>query len=85
MKVNLYIERLVLEGIDIGPAQRQVFEVVLEAELGKLLAEGGLSTGLSGGIAVPSVRAYGFQMKGGSDPVRLGQQVAKSVYGGIGK
>jgi hypothetical protein len=83
MKVNLHIERLILDGIDVGPAQRPVLREALEAELGRLLAEGGIGEGLAGGGAVPSVRVKGFQMGEGYDAAQLGRQVAQSVYGGI--
>ena len=85
MNVKLHIERLVLDGLELSPADRPVFQAALEAELGRLLAEGGVEPGLAGGIAVPTVRAKGFEMGGGHDPARLGRQVAGSVYGGIGK
>jgi hypothetical protein len=85
MNVNLHIERLILEGIDLDPAERPLLQAALEAELGRLLTEGGVGTDLAGGGAVPSVRAGGFEMSGERDPVRLGQQIAGSVYGGIGK
>lgn len=85
MNVNLHIERLVLEGIDLGPAERPVLQAALEAELGRLLTEGGVGPALVGGGAVPSVRADGFVLSGERDSDRLGRQIAGSVYGGVGK
>lgn len=84
MNVNLHIDRLVLDGIDVAPAQRPILQAALEAELGRLIAERGVGALASGG-AVPSLRADGFQMSGDGNPVQLGQQIARSVYGGIGK
>lgn len=85
MNVNLHIDRLVLNGIDIEPAQRPHLQAAVEAELGRLLAEGGISADLAAGTMVPSVRADGFEMSGQGSPVQLGRQIARSVYGGIGK
>ena len=85
MNVRLHIERLVLEGIELAPAERPLLQEALQAELGRLLAEGGIGGGLATGSMVPAVRANGFEMSRESDPVRLGQQIAGSVYGGIGK
>lgn len=85
MNVSLHIERLILDGIDIGPAQRPLLQEALQAELGRLLTEGGIGDGWADGGAVPSVRAGGFQMSGEGNPVQLGRQIAGSVYGGIGK
>lgn len=85
MSVRLHIERLVLEGIELGAGERPLLQAAMEAELGRLLTEGGIGTGLSGGGAVPSVRASGFEMGAEHDPGRLGRQIAGSVYGGLGK
>jgi hypothetical protein len=83
--VRLHVERLVLEGIDLDPAGRPVLQAALEAELGRLLAEGGVNPDLRGGIAVPAVRAAGFELSGDRGAAGLGEQIARSVYGGIGK
>lgn len=85
MKIHLHIDRLVLEGIDLASAGRPVLQAAVEAELGRLLAEGGVSPDLAGGGAVPSVRAGGFEMGGDGNPDQLGTRIARSVYGGIGK
>ncbi|HEX6899538.1 MAG TPA: hypothetical protein VF789_07495 [Thermoanaerobaculia bacterium] len=85
MKINLHIDRLVLEGIDLPHAQRPVLQAAVEAELGRLLAEGGVGPDLASGIAVPSVRAAGIEMGADGSPQQLGTQIARSVYGGIGK
>jgi len=84
VNVNLHIERLVLDGIDLDHAQRPVLQAAVEAELGRLIAAGGVGA-LAAGGAVPAVRADGFQMGGDGNPSQLGRQIAESVYGGIGK
>jgi hypothetical protein len=84
VNVELHIDRLVLEGIDLDHAQRPVLQAALEAELGRLIGEGGVGS-LAAGGAVPSVRAEGFQMSGDGNPAQLGRQIAGAVYGGIGK
>lgn len=85
MKINLHIDRLILDGIDLPHAQRPALQAAVEAELGRLLAEGGVGADLAGGGAVPSVRAAGFEMGADGNPDQLGTQIARSVYGGIGK
>jgi hypothetical protein len=84
LNINLHIDRLVLEGIDLDHAQRPILQAALEAELGRLIGEGGVGA-LAAGGAVPSVKADGFQMSGESNPAQLGRQIAGAVYGGIGK
>lgn len=85
MRLRLHIERLVLEGIDLDPAARPLLQGALEAELGRLLAEGGVSPDLRAGGAVPTVKVGGFQVSADGQPTQLGLQIAQSVYGGIGK
>jgi len=85
MNVRLHIERLVLDGIQLDPAQRPLVQEALQAELGRLFAEGGVEGSLAAGAMVPSVRADGFAMSGDGSPVSLGRQIARSVYGGIVK
>jgi hypothetical protein len=85
MNVNLHIDRLILDGIDLDPAQRPALQAAVEAELGRLLSEGGVGADFAGGGAVPSVKAGGFEMGGDGNPQQLGAQIARSVYGGIGK
>jgi hypothetical protein len=85
VNVNLHIDRLILDGIDLDPSQRPALQAAVEAELGRLLTEGGIGANLAGGGAVPSVKAGGFEMGGEGSPSQLGQQIARSVYGGIGK
>ena len=54
MNVKLHIDRLVLDGIDLETAQRPVLQAAVEAELGRLLAEGGVGESWAAGGAVPA-------------------------------
>jgi hypothetical protein len=85
VNVNVYIERLVLDGVNIRPGQGALVKTAVEAELSRLLTNGGLATGLEAGGALSSVRANSFQISEDSNPSQLGKQIARSVYGGIGK
>jgi len=85
MNVNLHIERLVLEGIAVEPAHRPALQAALQAELGRLLAQGGVSPSLAAGGAMQSLRAGGFQMSAERHPTRLGRQIARAVYGGLAR
>ncbi len=84
MNINLHIERLVLEGLNIAPEQRPVLQAAVEGELIRLLTERGLSPSLAQGVAVPRLSASAMQLTSTSSPTELGQQIAQSVYGGIG-
>jgi hypothetical protein len=83
MNINLHIERLVLDGINIGPGQRHLLQASVETELTRYLTDGSLSVGLAQGAVVPRMSARGIQLTS-NNPTQLGQQIAQSVYEGIG-
>ncbi|HWQ68353.1 MAG TPA: hypothetical protein VN494_00120 [Patescibacteria group bacterium] len=85
MNINIHIERLVLEGISLSPAEQPLLQAAVEAELTRLLASGGLSDTLQLGGALYNVRATGLQLANDWNPAQLGAQIAGAVYGGIGK
>jgi hypothetical protein len=85
VNINLHIERLVLDGLNIGPEQGAQVKTAVEAELSRLLTEGGLASGLQGGGALNQVRSSGIQLANDRNPAGLGKQIAGAVYGGIGK
>ena len=85
MNVNLHIERLILHGVDLDPAQRQQLQASVQTELTHLLSTGGLATQLTRGGALPSMVSSGLQLTRGNNSVELGRQIAGAVYGGIGK
>ncbi len=85
MNINLNIEQLILDGIDLPHHQRPFLQASVEAELGRLLTTGGLAADLQSGGAVPRLSAEAIQLTGDSNPTTLGQQIARSVYGGLGR
>jgi hypothetical protein len=92
VNVNLHIERLVLDGIAVEPAGRLVLQAAVEAELGRLLAQGGIGSSFAVGGAMASLRAGGFHLSGGETrlggaehPRQLGRQIAGAAYRGLVK
>lgn len=85
MNVNVNIERLILDGIRIGPAEGALVKAAAEGELSRLLRSGSLASSLRIGGSLPSVRAESIQVSAEGHPSRLGKQIARSVYGGIGE
>lgn len=85
MTIHLHIERLVLEGLPLEKRHGPQVQAAVEAELARLLAAGGLALELQAAAAVPRRPAEGIQLGNESHPARLGQQIAQSVYGGIGR
>lgn len=88
MQTNIHvtIDRLVLEGIDLPLAARPRLAAGVAAELGRLLAEGGLSGDLSVGGARRVARGGAVELvEGAADPVALAAQIAGAIYGGLGE
>ncbi|MBA3946490.1 MAG: hypothetical protein H0X37_18235 [Herpetosiphonaceae bacterium] len=84
MNINLHIDRLVLDGIELAPGQRLLLQAAVEAELGRLLTEGGIAPTLQTGGTLPRVSGGTMQMTNPNNPQSLGQEIARSVYGGLG-
>ena len=54
MDIHLHIDRVVLEDVTLPPGGRAALGTALEAELGRLLAAGGLAEGWQAGAALPA-------------------------------
>lgn len=81
--IHLHIDQLVLRGLDLAPGERHRLQASVEAEMTRLLAQGGLAPELLRS-ASPTVSAQSVQYSSGQDTAQLGQKIARSVYGGIG-
>ena len=85
MKINLHIERLILDGISVKPHQQPMVKATLEAELGRLLAQNGIASGLQRGGAFNATQTTSIDIGEKNEPSHLGRQIARSVYGGINR
>ena len=85
MTIHVSIERLILDGIPLAPHARPALVAALEAELGLLLAEGGLAPEMHTGSALPRVTAPPIALEPSTPAAELGRQVARAVYAGIGE
>lgn len=79
--IHLSIERLVLDGLELTPEGVRQVQAAFEAELTRLLQEGGLPAQWQNGAALPVATA---QMSAGHDPAGIGQQAAQGVYNSLG-
>ncbi len=57
MKINVHIERLILEGLPVSSWQGSQIRSAVQKELTRLLLAGGLPDELRGGIALPGIQA----------------------------
>ena len=84
MNIRLRIDRLILEGLPVGATDGPGVRSAVESELTRLLTSGGVSESLQPG-AIPQLRADALHYSAHSGPKQLGKQIARSLYGGIGK
>jgi hypothetical protein len=81
-QVELQIGELVLRGLPYR--QRDHIAAAVEAELKRLLEEGGLPPSLAGGGTLPQVRVDDLRPAAGAKPGVVGTQIAGSIYGSLG-
>ena len=82
MDIHVRIDRLVLDGVTLPAGGGAAVGAALEAELGRLLAEGGLAEAWQASAAVPRLAAGPVSLAG--SPENLGAGIARAVYGGLG-
>jgi hypothetical protein len=88
MNVRLHIERLVLDGLELERGHEPLLRAALEAELTRLIADGGggganhlrAAAGMVPRLSAPGIETAG----GGGEPAQLGRQIARSVYDSLG-
>jgi hypothetical protein len=84
VKINLHIDRLVLDGIPVARIDSGRVRAAVERELTRLLASGGLDRELKSGAAIPSLHAEKIRIDKLSRPDDVGRAIARSVHGKIG-
>lgn len=84
MKIIINIERLALDGLALDARERAALQAALEAELGRMVAERGISPALLAGGALPSLSGAAIEHSPDTGPAALGARIARSVYGSIG-
>lgn len=85
MNIDLKIERLIIDGLNLAPGHGARVKTTVETELSRLLTARGLPQGLQNGAALPDVRPASIQVSADSNPSCMGRQIARAVYGSIGK
>lgn len=85
MKIVLHIDRVVLDGLAVSGTDGPRLSRALTRELTRLLSDGGVAQGLSGGTVVPRVQVPRLSTAAREKPDALGVKIARSVYAGIGK
>jgi hypothetical protein len=84
MKIDMHIERLILEGLPVTSVEVERLQRTLQHELARLLATSGLLPQLQHGATLPRVRAGNVQFGKAPHPAALGQSIARAVHESIG-
>ena len=79
--VELQIDELILHGLPYG--QRNRIAEAVEAELQRLVDEGGLPPTLAAGGRLPQVQVDDLQVAAGAKPGAVGAQIAGSIYSSL--
>ena len=85
MKINLHIERLVLEGLPLSSGQAPLVQLAVQQELTRLLRSNGIAPGFMSGGAMPHASGGNMQLAPETSPRQMGTQIAQSVHEGLGK
>lgn len=80
MTVHVHIERLVLDGLPLGPGDGPAVQTAVEAELTRLLAERGLAPALERGGALDSVRGADLQLPPAAPANAVGTQIGGAIH-----
>ncbi len=80
MNINVYIERLILDGLPVAHRERPVLQAAVEAELVRLLTNDGLAPHLLTGGAMPRLQGGSIQLASEGDTGQLGRQIAQSLH-----
>ena len=84
MKIDLRIDRLIVDGLPVTAAQGPRLRAAVERELARRLATGGLSDALAGGGALARIGAPDLHLERDVQPAQLGRRIAEAVHGAIG-
>ncbi len=84
MKINLHIERLVLDGLPLDPRDGARLQAAVERELARLVSDGGQwVTRLRADAATAHASGGSFTLAEPADAARVGGQIAGAVHAGI--
>jgi len=84
MNIKLYIDRLILGGLPIERSQAPQIQAAMETELTRLFTESDFTSSLQSSMAMPSLHAKAIQLSVTNTPKQMGNQIARSIYSGIG-
>jgi hypothetical protein len=82
--IELHIERLVLDGVPLGSGGAAALQAAVEAELTRLVTDGGLGPSVLSGGAHRVLRGGTVHAGPTTGAGELGTRIARAVHGGLG-
>jgi len=84
VNINLHIERLIVDDLGIQPQQRDELKAAVAAAIRRQIVSQGIGSTMQAETSRSSVSGGSFSIENNPSIESLGQQIAQSVYGGIG-
>lgn len=79
MKINVHVERLVLEGLPGSTRRTPILKAALTTELARLLQSPDLWNAVPSSTAVPRMKARDLRVNTDASPNRLGVDIARAI------
>ncbi len=83
MNIHLHIEKIVMDGLSLGPLDHHQVKAAVEAELGALLVSQGLGEKLQNSGEISYMSGNRIEQQASQSPRTFGQHIAQSIYGGF--
>lgn len=84
MNIKLNIDKIIIDQTNLAPHHRFSFQQAVEQELTRLLNKDGMPSANSN-RSISYINAGSIQINRQNNPVRLGHQIAGTIYQGIVK
>jgi len=79
MSVRIIIDRLVLDGLNLAPAERAKLVAAVQTEVACHVAQQGLATAFGSGLAVHRLGAPHMTLPHGASGTELGARIASAL------
>lgn len=83
MNVELWIERLVVDGLPMSAGDGEVLRATLQKELARRLRRDGLGARLTRGLAAPRLTVDSVRLPREAGPAEIARQVGRSLHGAL--
>jgi hypothetical protein len=85
MRIELHVDRLVLDGLAVSQHQGDAVMLAVQRELARLLTDEATPSTWSAGASVDAIQGTTIRTAGAAGPAALGERIAASVAAGLGE